>query len=261
MKKTFLAVLTAALLASVASTQAQILISEINSNGTGGDFFEIYNAGSSAVDLGGWKWVDNASVANGSPSFNGARAYAFNAFTLNAGSSALVVSDASGNATGNTNFANSWGRLSGANFLTFTTTSTGNGLGQNDLVALFNSTGSFVTGLNYGTSAVTITQGDTSTVSLLPFLRSGGGNSLGGHAGVAGGGVATDSLVWNYWGSTAENPTYFSTSTVGFAGAFANATSSTTIGSPGVVPEPSSTALLGLGSLALLGLRRLNRKA
>jgi len=261
MKKTFLPILTAALLAGASHAQAQILISEVNSNGNGGDFFEIYNAGSSAVDLGGWKWVDNASVANGGPSFNGLRAYALNAFTLNAGSSALVVSDASGNATGNTNFANSWGRLSGANFLTFTTTSTGNGLGQNDLVALFNSTGNFVTGLNYGTSAVTITQGDTSTVSLLPFLRAGGGNSLGGHAGIAGGGVATDSLVWNYWGSTAENPTYFSTSTVGFAGAFANAASSTTIGSPGVVPEPSSTALLGLGTIALLGLRRLNRKA
>ena len=262
MKKTFLAVLTAALLASVASTQAQILISEINSNGTGGDFFEIYNAGSSAVDLGGWKWVDNASGANGGPSFNGARAYAFNAFTLNAGSSALVVSDVSGGASGNTAFATSWG-IANSNLLTFTVPSgvTGNGLGQNDLVALFNSTGSFVTGLNYGTTAATITQGDSSTVSLSPFLRATGGTSAGGHAGIAGGGVATDSLVWNYWGSTAENPTYFSTSTVGFAGAFANATTPTTIGSPGVVPEPSSTALLGLGTIALLGLRRLNRKA
>ena len=264
MKKTFLPILTAVLLASIASTQAQILISEINSNGTGGDFFEIYNAGSSAVDLGGWKWVDNASVANGSPSFNGARAYAFNTFTLNAGSSALVVSDVSGGASGNTAFATSWG-IANSNLLTFTVptapTGTGNGLGQNDLVALFNSTGSFVTGLNYGTTAATITQGDSSTVSLSPFLRAAGGTSAGGHAGIAGGGVATDSLVWNYWGSTAENPTYFSTSTVGFAGAFANATTPTTIGSPGVVPEPSSTALLGLGTIALLGLRRLNRKA
>jgi hypothetical protein len=48
---------------------------------------------------------------------------------------------------------------------------------------------------------------------------------------------------------------------VGFAGAFANAASPTTIGSPGVVPEPSSSALLGLGTMALLALRRLNRKA
>jgi hypothetical protein len=76
-----------------------------------------------------------------------------------------------------------------------------------------------------------------------------------------GGGIGTDSLIWNYWGSTAENPTYFSSSTVGFGGAFANASSSTTIGSPGVVPEPSSAALLGFGTLALLGLRRLNRKS
>ena len=80
MKKTFLPILTAALLAGASHAPAQILISEINSNGTGGDFFEIYNAGSSAVDLGGWKWVDNAKVTDGGPSFNGARAYAFNAF-------------------------------------------------------------------------------------------------------------------------------------------------------------------------------------
>jgi hypothetical protein len=261
MKRTILPILTAALLAGASQSQALILISEINSNGTGGDFFEIYNAGSSAVDLGGWKWVDNASGSNGGPSFNGARAYAFNAFTLNAGSSALVVSDASGNATGNTSFANSWGGLSGANLLTFNTGSgTGNGLGTSDLVALFNSAGTFVTGLNYGTSAVTITQGDTSTVSLLPFLRSGGGNSLGGHAGSAGGGAATVSLVWDPTSGTA-NPTY-QNAVVGQWGAFANPNSSVTIGSPGVaVPEPSSTALLGLGTIALLGLRRLNRKA
>ena len=262
MKRTILPILTAVLLASIASTQAQILISEINSNGTGGDFFEIYNAGSSAVDLGGWKWVDNAKVTDGGPSFNGARAYAFNAFTLNAGSSALVVSDAGGGASGNTAFATSWG-IANSNLLTFTVptapTGTGNGLGQNDLVALFNSTGSFVTGLNYGTTAATITQGDSSTVSLLPFLRAAGGTSAGGHAGIAGGGVATVSLVWDPTSGTA-NPTYRD-AVVGQWDAFANPNSSVTIGSPGAVPEPSSSALLGLGSLALLGLRRLNRKS
>ena len=263
MKRTILPILTAALLAGASQSQALILISEINSNGTGGDFFEIYNAGSSAVDLGGWKWVDKASGGDGGPSFNGARAYAFNAFTLNAGSSALVVSDASGGASGNTAFATSWG-IANSNLLTFTVptapTGTGNGLGKSDLVALFNSTGSFVTGLNYGTSAVTITQGNGSTVSLLPFLRAGGGNSLGDHAGIAGGGVATDSLVWDPTSGTA-NPTY-QNAVVGQWGAFANPNSSVTIGSPGVaVPEPSSTALLGLGTIALLGLRRLNRKA
>ena len=260
--KTFTLTLTLGVLLSTSTSQALILISEINSNGTGGDFFEIYNAGSSAVDLGGWKWVDNASSTNGGPSFNGARAYAFNAFTLNAGSSALVVSDAGGGASGNTAFATSWG-IANSNLLTFTVptapTGTGNGLGQNDLVALFNSTGSFVTGLNYGTTAATITQGDSSTVSLLPFLRSAGGTSAGGHAGVAGGGVATDSLVWDPTSGT-SSPTYRN-AVVGQWDAFANPNSSVTIGSPSAVPEPSSSALLGLGTMALLGLRRLNRKA
>lgn len=257
-------IIAAALIAGASHAPASIIISELNSNGTGGDFFEIYNAGTSAVELGGWKWVDNASSTNGGPSFNGAKAFAFNAFTLNAGSSALVVSDAGGGVDGNTAFAASWG-IANSNLLTFIVPEliTGSGFGKSDLVALFDSTGSFVTGLNYGTSAATITQGDSSTVSLLPFLRAAGGTSAGGHAGIAGGGVATDSLVWNYWGSTADNPTYFSTSSVGFAGAFANAAdpTSTTIGSPGVVPEPSSSALLGLGTMALLALRRLNRKA
>ena len=75
-------ILTTLALVGVITTGAQaqsILISEINSNGTGGDFFEIYNYGATAVELGGWKWVDNASAVNGGPSFNGARAFAFDA--------------------------------------------------------------------------------------------------------------------------------------------------------------------------------------
>ena len=120
-----------------ASVQANLLITEANSNGTGGDFFEIYNIGSTDIDLAGWKWVDNASPANGGPSFNGSKAYAFNALVLRPGQTAIVVTDASGGTDGNTAFASSWG-LTNARFATFTVPSgTGNGLGQNDLVAIF----------------------------------------------------------------------------------------------------------------------------
>ena len=257
--------LTTLALVGVITTGAQaqsILISEINSNGTGGDFFEIYNYGATAVELGGWKWVDNASALNGGPSFNGARAFAFNAFTLNPGAIALVVTDASGNATGNTNFATSWGGLSGANFLTFNTgAGTGNGLGQNDLVALFNSAGVFQTGLNYGTAAVTITQGDSTTVSLAPFNRVGGGTSAGGHAGVAGGGVATQSLICPS-ASPGNAPLYTAASSVGLYGSFENPNNALTIGSPSVVPEPSTYALLVLSGagLAAYRLRRHTRR-
>jgi hypothetical protein len=260
MKKTLLPIFTAALLAGASQSQALILITEVNSNGIGGDFFEIYNAGATAVDLGGWKWVDNASSTNGGPSFNGARAYAFNAFTLNPGAIALVVTDKSGNATGNSAFATSWG-LSGANLLTFNTgVGTGNGLGSSDLVALFNSDGVFQTGLNYGTAAVTITNGDSSTVSLAPFNRVGGGTSAGGHAGAAGGGTDPQSLIWDP-ASPGNAPRYTAASSVGLHGSFVNPTNASTIGSPGAVPEPSSASLLGMGFLALLGVRRLARKS
>ena len=260
--------LTTLALVGVITTGAQaqsILISEINSNGTGGDFFEIYNYGATAVELGGWKWVDNASVPNGGPSFNGARAYAFDAFTLNPGAIALVVTDASGNAAGNTAFANSWG-LSGVNLLTFTVPSglTGNGLGQNDLVALFNSTGVFQTGLNYGTAAVTITNGDLSTVSLAPFNRVNppGGTSAGGHAGAAGGGTNTQSLIWDPASPVLPvfEPLYTAASRVGLYGSFENPNNALTIGSPSVVPEPSTYAMLALAGIGLAAYR-LRRRA
>lgn len=245
--------LSCALLAGVRAQS--ILITEINSNGTGGDFFEIYNYGVTEIELGGWKWVDNASSANGGPSFNGSRAYAFDAFTLNPGAVAVVVTDASGNAAGNTAFATSWG-VTNVSFLTFTVPSgTGNGLGQNDLIALFGTNGIFVTGLNYGTSAVTVTNGDNSTVSLSPFNRSTppGGTSAGGHAGVAGGGSGTQSLVWDTLSAT--NPTYTAATNVGLYGSFENPNSAATIGSPGVVPEPSTYALLALTAAGVAAYR------
>jgi len=255
MKKTFLPILTAALLAGASHAQAQILISEVNSNGIGGDFFELYNYGGSTIDLAGYRWSDNSAAA-----WNGANTYTLNTFSLAPGQAAVFMADAGTNGAGNTAFVTSWGSpLTLASMGGFTGPAGGRGLGTNDAVLLWDPSGNFVSGVNYGTTSLTVTSAG-GTSSLLAFNRAGGGTSAGGHAGIAGGGVATDSLVWDPTSGTA-NPTYRN-AVVGQWGAFANAASPTTIGSPGVaVPEPSSTALLGLGTIALLGLRRLNRKA
>ena len=255
MKKTFLPILTAALLAGASHAQAQILISEVNSNGNGGDFFELYNYGGSTIDLAGYRWSDNSA-----PAWNGANTYTLNTFSLAPGQAAVFMADAGTNGAGNAAFVTSWGSpLTLSAMGGFTGPAGGRGLGSSDAVLLWDTIGNLVSGVNYGTTSLTVTSAG-GTSSLLAFNRAGGGTSAGGHAGVAGGGVATVSLVWDPTSGTA-NPTY-QNAVVGQWGAFANANSSVTIGSPGVaVPEPSSTALLGLGSLALLGLRRLNRKA
>jgi len=251
-------ILTAALaLVTLSSANATILITEINSNGTGGDFFEIYNTGSSEVDLTNWRWTDRDL-----------RAWS-TGFTLNSGSTLLAgeaavvpVGTGGGNTAALDAFRSSWGLSSSVKL--FGWTGAGAGLGNGDGIVLFNSSGNVAASLIYRVlpTAEFATQQDLSTVQLSTFIKATSPQpTANGHAGIMGGGVATDSLVWNYWGSTAENPTYFSTSTVGFAGAFANATSSTTIGSPGVVPEPSSASLMLLGFSGLLALRRLNRKS
>jgi len=251
-------ILTAALaLVTLTSANAQIIITEINSNGAGGDFFEIYNTGSSEVDLTNWRWTDRDL-----------RAWS-TGFTLNSGSTLLAgeaavvaVGTGGGNTAALDAFRSSWGLSSSVKL--FGWTGAGAGLGKGDGIVLFNSSGNVAASLIYRVLPTEefATQQDNTTVQLSTFIKATSPQpTANGHAGVMGGGAATHSLVWNYWGSTAENPTYFSTSTVGFAGAFANATSSTTIGSPGVVPEPSSASLMLLGFSGLLALRRLNRKS
>ena len=254
--KTFTLTLTLGVLLSTSTSQALILISEINSNGIGGDFFEIYNSGTTTVDLTGWRWTDRDLRA-------WSTGFTLNSSTLLAGETAVIpVASGGGTSAAIAAFKTSWGLSDSVKLIGYT--GAGAGLGSGDGVVLFNSSGNLATSLIYRLlpTADFATQQDGSTVQLATFIKATSPQpAANGHAGAMGGGLATDSLVWNYWGSTDENPTYFSTSTVGFAGAFANAASSTTIGSPGVVPEPSSSALLGLGTIALLALRRLNRKA
>jgi len=255
MKRTILPILTAALLAGASQSQALILITEVNSNGTGGDFFEIHNSGASSVDLTNWKWADY-DVRTWSGGFT------LNSSTILAGETAVISvagSGAGGTSAAIAAFKSSWGLSDSVKLIGYS--GAGAGLGKSDGVVLFNSSGNVAASLIYNLLPGLATQSDSSTVQLATFIKATSPQpTAGDHAGIMGGGTATASLVWDPTSGTA-NPTYQS-AVVGQWGAFANPNSAVTIGSPGVtVPEPSSTALLGLGSLALLGLRRLNRKS
>jgi hypothetical protein len=255
-----------ACLTTAAPASATILISEINSNpAVGGDFFELYNAGASAIDLTGWRWSDY-DVRNwvGSSGFDAATLAPGEIAVVGVGNNSGVPTPLWGSAAANSAFRTAWGLAASAKMLTWT--GTGAGLGSGDGVVLFNAAGNVATSLIYRMSPAAATQQDLSTVPLSTFVKSFNPQpTVNGHAGVMGGvgatppGVGTESLVWDP-ASGSASPTYRN-AVVGQWDAFANPTSAVTIGSPAAVPEPSTVGLAaaGIGLAAVAARHRLRR--
>lgn len=235
MKKTMLPILTAALLASVASTQAQALLrvtEAMSSSGVGGtpDWIELTNLGNTAANISGWKVDDSSRAFGTSLLLNGITSIA-------AGESVVFFETPAANLTGAwatdlTNFRNFWGGLSGIQVGYYG----GSGIGLSsagDGMIVFNSSGIEVT--NY----VSFGAATAGTSFNFVYDASGGLTSAANALSVAGEyGATTVNAAWGGTGTPVSN-------TAGL----------------GVVPEPSSSVLLGLGTIALLALRRLNRKA
>jgi len=253
---------------SAASARATLLITEINSNGTGGDFFELYNSGTTSIDMTGWRWSDydvrNWGTAS---SFDTATLSPGEVAVVGAGSNVAVPTPLNGSASANANFRTSWGLAAGVKMLTWT--GNGAGLGSGDGVILFNASGNVATSLIYRIAPlVSATNQDLSTVALSTFTKSFEPQpTANGHAGVMGGvgatpaGTSTESLVWDP-NSPIGSPT-FRNAVVGQFAAFANPNSATTIGSPGIVPEPSTIAMAALGgalAVAHAARRRFGRR-
>lgn len=205
-----------AVAASAATLNAQLLITEINSDGTGGDFWELTNVGTSSVDLGNYKWNDSARVTTG------------NAVTIPVGTSIAAGESIVFNVTNTAaTFRSAWGINSSVQVV-----SGGPGLGSSDAITLFNTSNTEVLYLSYGANG---------------FTRSNSSAAAGGHAGVSAGGASTVSMVFDPSSGT-STPRY-AAAVVGTFGAFAHPTAATTIGSPGVsglnVAPPSVTLSLG----------------
>ncbi len=200
--------------------QPKLLITEVNSNATPGDFFELYNYGSTEIDLSGWKWTDSAA----DPTKLGAFA---NGTKIPAGGKLVVA----GEVTDPTAFKAAWGL--DAN--TAVVAVGGPGLGKGDGVVILDGNGQVATAINY--SGTAFTNGST---TVAPLAKTGGGTVAGAeHAGVAFGGTASTSAVWD--GVSTANPTY-KAAVVGQLGAFAQTGTPANIGSPGLTSAPAVPA-------------------
>lgn len=204
-----------------------LLITEVNSNAAGGDFFELFNHGATPIDLGGWRWTDDSEdFANGKP---------FPAGTmLAAGQTLVVVSDKPAAA-----LCEAWGLASCDQVMQVK----GKGLGKGDAVIVYDAQGRVVAGLNYGTKVVQGVAPALSSAGDAPSASAHAGQALAPPGSRVDGGV---SAVWD--GQSTSAPRYTAAS-IGTLGAFAQPGAAANIGSPGVPgvaatpPEPAVTRI------------------
>ncbi|KQP37999.1 Ig-like domain-containing protein [Pseudorhodoferax sp. Leaf274] len=198
---------------TAATPPPTLLISEVNSNATGGvDFFEVFNHGSSPATLSGWKWDDNsASVTEGAP---------IPTVTIPA-QGRLVVAIGTDTAA----FLAAWGLPASPLIVA----SDGPGLGASgDAVVLFDANNQVMASFNYGTAAIAV----AGSSAVVPQSQASAGvtAAYGNHAGLVFGGNNASSAVWD--GVSTSAPTY-RVAVVGVNGGFAQPGSPTSIGSPG----------------------------
>lgn len=222
----------AAILITIAlglQTQADLIITEVMSNsdhpgGAGnGDWFEIYNNGASAVDLIGYSWDDDSNTAG---------THTFGSVTIAAGGFVLVVDE---NATLAPYWKDDvWGITAPNVTVLDNATMDFSGFGSGgDSIYLYDASSNQVASVTFGDSDV---GGKT-------FAWDASGNYLGFSTnGVNGAYVA---LLDGNDGAADDNPALYG---VGID-----------VGSPGVVPEPATFAMLGIGGLMAMAIRRLNR--
>ncbi len=183
----------------------QLLITEVQSSQAQAgrnDFWELTNVGIQSVDLGNWKWDDDSRTPAD------AAAVTIPAGTMIAPGESIVFTGLAA-----ATFRTWWGIAPTVQVIS---TGAAPGLGQNDALALFDTNGMERAFFRYAAGA---------------FTLSGGGPSIGGHAGASAGGSATASAVFApAFGTIAPR---YTVAAAGVAGAFASAENAGDVGSPG----------------------------
>ena len=183
-----------------------LLLTEINSNGSVGDYWEITNVGATSVDLSGYRWTDGEA----SGTFAGAAAWALAPGTTIAAGESIVFTKATESA-----FRAWWGTYLPAAAKVISATASP-GLGQNDGAKLFDSTGTAIITFSYATGG---------------FTKADNGGALGGHAGSSAGGTSSQAAVWIPASGTSAPRYTFADGTTN--GTTASATVAADMGSPG----------------------------
>lgn len=200
---------------------AQLLITEVNSNADGGDFFELYNWGATPVDLSGWQWTDSSAKDYGK----------FPAGQVLAAGARLVVL----NETTPTVFQQAWGLADARQVVQVT----GPGLGKGDAVLVYDANGYVATAMNYSATAIKALDGSTvapaaDTAGVAVTGSSHAGPAMRGTGATVGDGV---SAVWD--GKSTSVPRYVPAK-VNELEAFAQPGNAAFIGSPGKVKDSTT---------------------
>lgn len=187
----------------------QLVVTEINSNGTPADFWELTNFGAEEVPLGGYRWTDAGGLQFVSVPAG---------VTIKPQESVVFVTGADV-----ATFRAGWRLAAGVQVIA----AVDPGLGQNDAIRLF-------------VSATAPTPLLTVSYAAGGFVRSNGLTALGGHAGLSAGGIsgAQSMILDPNFGVGTPRYTF---ATGGNFGTW-QAPGGTAVGSPGVVGTPASNS-------------------
>jgi methionine-rich copper-binding protein CopC len=191
-----------------------LLISEVASNSTGGDFVELYNYGTTTIDLSNWKFTDSDGKTFVSGVSLGSN------LQLAAGKT-LVIASVKDSAL--STFKSAWNLTNASNVISVD----GPGLGKGDGVVIYDQNGNVATAFNYGASAF-----DADGTSIATSAITSGTFKAGSHTGTAFGG-SKDSYT-AVWDQTSSSDPHYTYAKAGALGAYAQVGDANSIGSPGV---------------------------